>query len=624
MENTIEGQRHFQISLKGHKKSLVLSKKRHLLGSSRYCDFVLEGDDVSEIHAVIENIDGKVTLYDMDSEQGTFVNGEKIVNKVLSREDDIKLGSIAITFEDFKEESVPLDMLAPRFQSNKRSRDIVYPLSKDPRAEFSKYIFEDSSKLYPIFHYDQSASSVEIITTYKKRIFNVSFLPKSKSSYYFSGVSKSKQVIEFPYFGPDEKLHIADINDVFPVVHTIEGFDTLLFTDEGVKSHDGHQSFSLKSEEMLRMKQGDIEIFLRSTDIPPKVDRAPILRRDNDFGKILLLVFFFVTGFITLMNVLEVDKEVEEEKAPERLARIIHRNKKMKVQKPRIIKTKPIPLKKAQQSITKPEKNKDAAVSQTTSKSTLVTESSTTKSSNQNPRSGEPKKGEPRKSRKNKSKGQSAVNSNNVAKKSGNKSSKGRVDSYKSLNFKASLNNLLAKGGNQSAKLGGNLNSESNFQSDTLETGTSADVKQARIKTRPGSLSNFTKGRLDNSRGVKGLVSKKNIYTAGLPFKRVVLGGMDPNVIRQILIEHIPQFRFCYQKQLDVSRRAFTGIVRLDFMIGATGHVTRAEVVSASDSMPVKVRGCVANVLKGIRFPRPLGGGVVEVNQPFNFYPSRK
>jgi hypothetical protein len=90
------------------------------------------------------------------------------------------------------------------------------------------------------------------------------------------------------------------------------------------------------------------------------------------------------------------------------------------------------------------------------------------------------------------------------------------------------------------------------------------------------------------------------------------------------LIDNIPQFRYCYQKELDKASSAFNGVVRLDFIIGASGHVTRASVESASRGLPSKVKGCVVNVLKGIKFPEPLGGGVVEVNQPFNFYPKRK
>ena len=71
-------------------------------------------------------------------------------------------------------------------------------------------------------------------------------------------------------------------------------------------------------------------------------------------------------------------------------------------------------------------------------------------------------------------------------------------------------------------------------------------------------------------------------------------------------------------KELDRSKNEFNGRVELNFIIGASGHVTRAGVLNSN--IPNSVRSCVVNVLKGIPFPEPRGGGVVEVTQPMNFY----
>jgi outer membrane biosynthesis protein TonB len=98
---------------------------------------------------------------------------------------------------------------------------------------------------------------------------------------------------------------------------------------------------------------------------------------------------------------------------------------------------------------------------------------------------------------------------------------------------------------------------------------------------------------------------------------------MDPDVIRRILREHIPQFRYCYQKELDrKAGRDVSGTIGLIFTIGASGSVSKAGVDQTS-GLPGNVKKCVVRVLKGIRFPRPLGGGKVDVKQPFNFMPKR-
>ncbi|MEX1100023.1 MAG: AgmX/PglI C-terminal domain-containing protein, partial [Bacteriovoracaceae bacterium] len=103
----------------------------------------------------------------------------------------------------------------------------------------------------------------------------------------------------------------------------------------------------------------------------------------------------------------------------------------------------------------------------------------------------------------------------------------------------------------------------------------------------------------------------------------VVLGSMDPDVIRRILREHIPQFRYCYQKELDrANDDQVSGTIGLLFTIGASGHVSKAGISNRS-GLAGHVKNCVVRVLRGIQFPRPLGGGTVEVKQPFNFYPKR-
>ena len=50
--------------------------------------------------------------------------------------------------------------------------------------------------------------------------------------------------------------------------------------------------------------------------------------------------------------------------------------------------------------------------------------------------------------------------------------------------------------------------------------------------------------------------------------------------------------------------------------------MTRAGVEGQS-SLPGRVKKCVVGVLRGIKFPSPMGGGTVDVKQPFNFYPKK-
>lgn len=627
-----QGRQTFQLRSKSSKRNLklVLTKRRHLIGSSEVCDFVIPSKNVSAIHAVIEKTNNGYLIFDMDTEQGTYLNEKPIVAEDFKENDEIRIGDVSLVFENFNSDDMPLEILAPEVSQSPSGRNAIYPLAKDPKAEFSEYIFEDVETLYPIFHYNSSDTVLEVITTYKKQVFSVDYLKRIKQTYQITGVAKKKNEVEFPYFGKDEKLPLADVTDVVPIIYPIAGFDSLIFTEEGVKKNISTASISLKTDEIARFRQNDIEIFLRATDAPPKVDHAPVFRRDREFFLIFFLLLAFGAAFFTLIHFIEIDEEVEKNKIPERLARIVTKRQKLYVSKNKaIVKTKKAPKKVAQKSPNKVSKNQKKSVTKSSknkqnTKSIVKNKVDNAKKLVDKVKKGTPTKGTP----KNMKKGQKPTKRKRVSTNSKkgplSRKNKGRVDTYKSFNFNSSLNQILAKGGSTSKSVGDITTTDADFNSTTLEAGNSENIKRAKIKTNPGSLSGITKGRLDTSRGVKGLVNKRNIYTAGLPFKRVILGGMDPDVIRQILIQHIPQFRYCYQKELDSTFGRFSGIVRLDFIIGATGDVTRAQVTSASKDLPRPVSRCVVRVLKGIKFPEPPGKGVVEVKQPFNFYPTRK
>lgn len=150
-------------------------------------------------------------------------------------------------------------------------------------------------------------------------------------------------------------------------------------------------------------------------------------------------------------------------------------------------------------------------------------------------------------------------------------------------------------------------------------------VETAKMLDNVGSLTGATVGTIASSKGSEGLSSKGTVILAGVPDETVVLGSMDPNVIRGILLDHLAQFRYCYQNELDENSKPkdISGIVHLNFAIGSQGQVQRAQVGGDRGITP-KVKSCVGSVLRDITFPAPKGGGIVEVKQPMNFYPKSR
>jgi hypothetical protein len=631
-----------------------IKKKRLLVGRSKACDIVLDHDDITAIHAVIEVTKSGNKIYDMNSTNGTFVNGKSVVVEEFKLGDELRFGSNLYTFKEYSKEDIlppPLAMLddglppvidesprLPKPPSEVEAREtaeyvpvVEYPLARDPNAEFSEYIFEDSDKLYPIFKYDVSKSSVEIIVLFKDRVYSVDFLPDRDGIYNLVGFQPDESDVEYSYLGKDEKVPLVKMTNGHSIVFPIPGYEMQSLSDNEISTNSSE--IELHRDDILRFQNGDLQVFVRGDEAPPKVAPAPMLRRDSgDLKKYFLLMLLLVTFVMGSLTFIEVDEEIEKEKVPDRIAKILYKKKFKAKKSPAIDKTKNKPKEKVQKSNTLAQKN-----SSTQQKKVVVDKSKVkvgTKGSKSAKKTGLVKKASPNKGKKDnlvdkvtpkkKSGSGKPRSTNKPAKVTAKSKSKGRVDTYKSFNFKSTVSSLLSKGGATST-FKAQSNSASVSDSSSVDSGDTdgATLKKATVSNNVGSLSGSAQGKLDSSKGVEGLVDKKNIYTAGLPFKTVILGGMDPDIIRKIIEDHIPQFRYCYQKELDKAAREFSGVVRLNFIIGASGHVTKAGVDSFSP-LPVRVKGCVVNVLKGIKFPEPLGGGVVEVNQPFNFYPKRK
>lgn len=133
-------------------------------------------------------------------------------------------------------------------------------------------------------------------------------------------------------------------------------------------------------------------------------------------------------------------------------------------------------------------------------------------------------------------------------------------------------------------------------------------------------LGKDTAGNYDRSTSTKGLAGKKGIDTAFVQTNTVVLGSIDPDVLRKILGEYLSQFKFCYQQELQENSEKIRGIVDLNFRIDGEGHVSRVDIKSAQTKFSDRGIGCMSGILRTIEFPRPKGGGLVDVRQPLNFF----
>lgn len=214
----------------------------------------------------------------------------------------------------------------------------------------------------------------------------------------------------------------------------------------------------------------------------------------------------------------------------------------------------------------------------------------------------------------------------------------GSGDTYKGLDFSTkSLSNMAKLGerfkvrnvaddmGAGAGRGGGIGDGVGKGFGDGTITGTgTGTLEKAKILTNVGSLTGADTGIIGSSKGSEGLSQKGAIVLSGMPEETVILGSMDPNLIRQILLGHLAQFRYCYQNELETSAKPkdLSGVVHLNFSINSQGNVHNMKI-GGDQNITREVKNCVGGVLKDIQFPPPKGGGIVEVKQPMNFYPKQ-
>ena len=80
-------------------KEVQLTKDRTTLGRRPYNDVVIDNLAVSGEHAVLQMMGGEVYLEDLNSTNGSYINGKAIKKQLLQSEDVIEIGKDRIKFQ---------------------------------------------------------------------------------------------------------------------------------------------------------------------------------------------------------------------------------------------------------------------------------------------------------------------------------------------------------------------------------------------------------------------------------------------------------------------------------------------------------------------------------------------
>ena len=89
-------------------RTFPLAEGENVVGRDPRCDVWVDASGVSRRHARLAVAGDQVTLEDLDSSNGTFIGGKKVVQpRPLSDGDQLELGSAKLTFRSWSDERPP-------------------------------------------------------------------------------------------------------------------------------------------------------------------------------------------------------------------------------------------------------------------------------------------------------------------------------------------------------------------------------------------------------------------------------------------------------------------------------------------------------------------------------------
>lgn len=92
-------------------------------------------------------------------------------------------------------------------------------------------------------------------------------------------------------------------------------------------------------------------------------------------------------------------------------------------------------------------------------------------------------------------------------------------------------------------------------------------------------------------------------------------GDLDKAIIRRYIKHNLAKIGYCYEHEL-LAHPSIEGTITVSFFITPMGSVKGAQ----GTGFDTTVANCVADVIGNIEFPKPNGGGGVQVNYPFTFH----
>lgn len=579
-----------------------LSKRKLLVGSFEHADVHLNDPHISTYHAMMTVENGIISVIDLQSDNGVWVNGQRVERASLGDGDRLRFGPVEFLMEEISSETdriedVDQDVikleeedigsllpgLPPKeglvviddeycditfdessFQAVSLSQILATAVDVDSFVDVSEAEVEDEDIVVPI-----DDRSIEVMVLSNGVILGTEYL-RMRHKQYFLGGRNTKDAVLFPILEPNQKIPFAKQIGTGIEFLDITGFE---------KTQD---------DEATSWTYRTLQVIAREVETPPHLKIASLIGRDTAFLKDSGKIFGTVMGLMLLLLLVDTSIKPPEEKQ----IAVIYR---------KAIKSEDVT--KTKTADTPNKVDKDDGVKQ---KEYEKKEVQTAKAAAQQPQPKQQPASAP-------AAAAPAPSQQKVAEKPKMKAYEFKMNSAMSSFMNSKSPTVDANSASRSLASTSNVKSANTNSKNLLKAQSSGAV---------GSLGESMNGAFNRDSGAKGLAAKGGIDTTYAAPKTVVMGSMDPELLRKILAEYLPQFRHCYQQELQ-KQEDVEGVLDMNFRIGKDGKVSKINIKAKDSRFSGGGVDCMASVLRLIDFPKPKGGGIVDVRQPLNFFSER-
>jgi len=102
----------------GKKLAIPDSKQEVMIGRDSNADLIIDENVISRLHAKLERKWGGIVIVDLQSKNGTFVNNDRVEEKLLRDGDKVMLGTVKILYRNPKD--VNLEVISQEISKKKR------------------------------------------------------------------------------------------------------------------------------------------------------------------------------------------------------------------------------------------------------------------------------------------------------------------------------------------------------------------------------------------------------------------------------------------------------------------------------------------------------------------------